>query len=82
MKKIISIIGARPQFIKHAPMQLQLQKQFIVIYGTPDYSILTKKCNTRIFHKAFAFNNVSYNVEEINANFKNLIYIYKHFFEK
>ncbi len=28
MKKIISIIGARPQFIKHAPMQLELQKHF------------------------------------------------------
>lgn len=27
-KKIISIIGARPQFIKHAPVQLQLQKHF------------------------------------------------------
>jgi UDP-GlcNAc3NAcA epimerase len=29
MKKIISIIGARPQFIKHAPMQTELQKRFI-----------------------------------------------------
>ena len=28
LKKIISIIGARPQFIKHAPMQLELQKYF------------------------------------------------------
>jgi UDP-GlcNAc3NAcA epimerase len=28
LKKIISIIGARPQFIKHAPMQIQLQKHF------------------------------------------------------
>lgn len=27
-KKIISIVGARPQFIKHAPMQLELQKHF------------------------------------------------------
>lgn len=28
MKKIISIVGARPQFIKHAPMQLALQQHF------------------------------------------------------
>lgn len=28
MKKIISVIGARPQFIKHAPLQLELQKYF------------------------------------------------------
>lgn len=27
-KKIISIVGARPQFIKHAPIQLELQKHF------------------------------------------------------
>jgi UDP-GlcNAc3NAcA epimerase len=31
LKKIISIIGARPQFIKHAPMQLELQKYFNAI---------------------------------------------------
>ncbi|MEI9958756.1 MAG: UDP-N-acetylglucosamine 2-epimerase (non-hydrolyzing) [Ferruginibacter sp.] len=28
MKKIISVIGARPQFIKHAPVQLELQQHF------------------------------------------------------
>lgn len=28
MKKVLSIIGARPQFIKHAPMQVQLQQYF------------------------------------------------------
>lgn len=31
MKKIISVIGARPQFIKHAPVQLQLQKYFTAL---------------------------------------------------
>lgn len=30
MKKIIAVIGARPQFIKHAPVELELQKKFIV----------------------------------------------------
>lgn len=28
MKRILSVIGARPQFIKHAPMQIELQKYF------------------------------------------------------
>lgn len=28
MKKIISVVGARPQFIKHTPLQLALQKKF------------------------------------------------------
>jgi UDP-GlcNAc3NAcA epimerase len=28
VKTILSVIGARPQFIKHAPMQLELQKHF------------------------------------------------------
>lgn len=28
MKTILSVIGARPQFIKHAPMQLALQKHY------------------------------------------------------
>ena len=27
-KKIISVIGARPQFIKHAPLQVELGKHF------------------------------------------------------
>jgi UDP-GlcNAc3NAcA epimerase len=27
-KKILSVIGARPQFIKHAPVQLEMQKYF------------------------------------------------------
>jgi UDP-GlcNAc3NAcA epimerase len=31
MKKIVSVVGARPQFIKHAPMQLQLQQHFEAI---------------------------------------------------
>lgn len=31
MKKIISIIGARPQFIKHAPVQIELQKHFTAL---------------------------------------------------
>jgi UDP-GlcNAc3NAcA epimerase len=31
VKKILSIIGARPQFIKHAPIQLQLQKYFTAL---------------------------------------------------
>jgi UDP-GlcNAc3NAcA epimerase len=28
MKKVISIIGARPQFIKHAPIEIELRKHF------------------------------------------------------
>ena len=28
MKKIISVIGARPQFIKHAPVSIALKKKF------------------------------------------------------
>lgn len=31
MKKIIAIIGARPQFIKHAPIELELSKAFEVV---------------------------------------------------
>lgn len=31
MKKIVSIIGARPQFIKHAPVQIELQKHFTAL---------------------------------------------------
>lgn len=31
MKKIICVIGARPQFIKHAPLEIALQKFFEVI---------------------------------------------------
>lgn len=31
MKKIISVVGARPQFIKHTPVQLELQKHFDAI---------------------------------------------------
>jgi UDP-GlcNAc3NAcA epimerase len=30
-KKIISVIGARPQFIKHAPVELELRKEFDMI---------------------------------------------------
>lgn len=31
MKKIICVVGARPQFIKHAPLEIALQKYFNVI---------------------------------------------------
>lgn len=31
MKKIIAVIGARPQFIKHAPLELALRKYFSVV---------------------------------------------------
>ena len=31
MKKIVAIIGARPQFIKHAPLEIELSKKFEVV---------------------------------------------------
>lgn len=30
MKKIIAVIGARPQFIKHAPLEIALKKHFVL----------------------------------------------------
>ncbi|HHH54980.1 MAG TPA: UDP-N-acetyl glucosamine 2-epimerase, partial [Bacteroidetes bacterium] len=31
MQKVLAIIGARPQFIKHAPVELELQKEFELV---------------------------------------------------
>ncbi len=48
MQKILAIIGARPQFIKHAPVELELRKQFnlITIHTGQLYDEKNKKCIT------------------------------------
>jgi len=58
MKKIISIIGARPQFIKHAPMQLVLQKYFnaVTIHTGQHYD----KNMSNVFFEELGINEPEY----------------------
>ena len=65
MKKIFSIIGARPQFIKHATVQLELQKYFIAktIHTGQHYDDLMSK----IFFEEFSIPLPEYSLNIANA---------------
>ena len=61
MKKIVSIIGARPQFIKHAPIDIALKKYFkaITIHTGQHFDFNMSS----IFFKEFKISEPDYNLK-------------------
>ena len=60
-KKIISVIGARPQFIKHAPVELELRKEFELITVHTGQHYDQKMSN--IFFDELKINHPDYTLE-------------------